>query len=188
MKVYGILGFKLNNDEYQTIFDVYDLLDINYFFRKNAMEFIIFTIKSILNKIESDCTIQIEADKYYFYLFKSKSGYVISIVTDCDYPSKLCKILLNELIYTFMNSYDIQNLKSYMSNKLIEIQNINNCNQIYKIQIDLENTQEILTKTIGLVMDRGEKLDELIKKSSDLSKSSKDFYEKSKKLNCCELF
>jgi synaptobrevin family protein YKT6 len=75
-----------------------------------------------------------------------------------------------------------------MSNKLIEIQNINNCNQIYKIQIELDNTQESLIKTIGLIMDRGEKLDELVKKSEDLSKASKDFYNKSKKLNCCGLF
>ena len=148
MKVYAIYGCKLTNNEYQTIFDVYDLLDINYFLRPYAKEFIIFTVKNILIKIEPNIKTQIEAEKYYFHLLKNTNGFAVSIVTDCDYPLKLCKILLDDLMNSF-NLSSIQNIQSYMSNKLIELQNINNCNKIYKIQIELDNTQESLIKTIG---------------------------------------
>ena len=188
MKIYAIYGCKIIHDEYQTIFDVYDLSDINYFYRLNAKEFIVFTIKNILNNIDFNIKTQIEAEKYYFHILKIKNGYAITIVTDYDYPAKLCKLLLDDLINNFINSTDINILQSYISTKLIEFQNINECNTIYKIQLDLENTKENLIKTIGLVIDRGEKLDELVKKSEDLSKISKEFYDKSKKLNCCGLF
>jgi synaptobrevin family protein YKT6 len=187
MKVYGILGFKFNNNENELIFNVNNLLDINFFYRPTVNEFFIFTIKNILNKIEHNINKNIEADKYNFYLIKINE-FAISIITDSDYPSKLCKILLDEFINYFMNSSKIEILTSYMSNKLIEIQNVDNCNILYKVQMDLDKTTEIMRETIALVMDRGEKLDELIKSSNDLSEVSKKFYEKSKKSNCCGMF
>ena len=46
--------------------------------------------------------------------------------------------------------------------------------------------QEILQKSIEQVLQRGEKLDDLVEKSSELSSASKTFYDTSKsQTGCC---
>lgn len=47
---------------------------------------------------------------------------------------------------------------------------------LYKVQQDLDETKIILHKTIESVLERGEKLDNLVQKSSDLSTASQLFY------------
>ncbi|GAB4822213.1 hypothetical protein N2152v2_009259 [Parachlorella kessleri] len=48
--------------------------------------------------------------------------------------------------------------------------------KLTKIQRDLDETKIILHKTIESVLDRGEKLDQLVDKSADLSMASQMFY------------
>lgn len=47
---------------------------------------------------------------------------------------------------------------------------------LYRVQQDLDETKIILHKTIESVLHRGEKLDNLVQKSSDLSSASQIFY------------
>jgi synaptobrevin family protein YKT6 len=54
-----------------------------------------------------------------------------------------------------------------------------------KIQGDLDETKIILRNTIEAVLERGEKLDDLVTKSEDLSIQSKAFYKTAKKTNSC---
>ena len=54
-----------------------------------------------------------------------------------------------------------------------------------KISKDLDDTKEILHKTIDAVLERGEKLDNLVTQSEDLTKQSKMFYKEAKKTNAC---
>jgi synaptobrevin homolog YKT6 len=48
-----------------------------------------------------------------------------------------------------------------------------------KIQKDLDETKIVLHKTIEKVLERGEKIDDLVAKSDGLSAQSKMFYRKS---------
>lgn len=57
--------------------------------------------------------------------------------------------------------------------------------KITKIQRDLDDTTEILHKTIDNVLERGVKLDQLVERSDDLSRQSKMFYKQAKKTNSC---
>ncbi|KAM5357786.1 hypothetical protein ACJZ2D_015914 [Fusarium nematophilum] len=54
-----------------------------------------------------------------------------------------------------------------------------------KIQRELDETKIVLHKTIESVLQRGEKIDDLITKSDDLSAQSKMFFEQAKKQNSC---
>ena len=60
-----------------------------------------------------------------------------------------------------------------------------NIDPIIKVNIQLEETRDLLVKTIGNVLDRGEKLETLVTKTDDLSKQANIFYKRSKKLNSC---
>eukprot|EP00890_Picochlorum_soloecismus_P005646 jgi/Picsp_1/6082/NSC_03436-R1_vamp-like protein ykt61 len=57
--------------------------------------------------------------------------------------------------------------------------------KLAKIQQDLDETKIILHKTIESVLDRGEKLDQLVDKSNDLSMASQLFYKQARKTNSC---
>jgi synaptobrevin family protein YKT6 len=54
-----------------------------------------------------------------------------------------------------------------------------------KIKKELEETKLILHQTIQSVLEKGEKLDELVVKSDGLSAQSKMFFTQAKKQNSC---
>lgn len=54
-----------------------------------------------------------------------------------------------------------------------------------KVQNELDETKIVLHNTIEAVLQRGEKLDDLVAKSEGLSMSSKTFYKTAKKTNSC---
>ena len=63
-----------------------------------------------------------------------------------------------------------------------------NVDKILKLEKQLTETKEILAVTIEKVLQRGEKLDELVAKSDTLSTQSKLFYKEAKKHNsCCQI-
>lgn len=54
-----------------------------------------------------------------------------------------------------------------------------------QIQKELDETKIVLHKTIESVLERGEKIDNLVAKSDGLSAQSKMFYQSAKKQNSC---
>lgn len=72
---------------------------------------------------------------------------------------------------------------------LTKFQNPKEADAMTKIQNDLDETKIILHNTITSVLQRGEKLDNLVAKSEDLSMQSKVFYKTARKTNqCCQLY
>lgn len=60
--------------------------------------------------------------------------------------------------------------------------------KLTKIQRDLDDTKVVLHQTIESMLNRGEKLENLVDKSSDLSMASQMFYKQARKTNsCCRL-
>ena len=60
--------------------------------------------------------------------------------------------------------------------------------KLTKIQRDLDETKVVLHKTIESMLERGEKLDALVDKSTDLSMASQMFYKQARKTNsCCKM-
>ena len=57
--------------------------------------------------------------------------------------------------------------------------------KLLQIQRELDETKIVLHKTIDSVLARGEKLDNLVEKSSDLSMASQMFYKQARKTNSC---
>lgn len=68
---------------------------------------------------------------------------------------------------------------------LAKYQDPKEADAITKMQNDLDETKIILRNTIEQVLERGEKLDELVNQSENLSLQSKAFYKTAKKTNSC---
>jgi synaptobrevin family protein YKT6 len=65
-------------------------------------------------------------------------------------------------------------LKEY----IVKYQDPQQADSIMKIQKELDETKIVLHKTIESVLERGEKIDTLVEKSTDLSTQSRMFYTK----------
>ena len=72
-----------------------------------------------------------------------------------------------------------------LTTALAEYQDPSKADKISAIQKELNETTAVLSKTIDNVLERGEKLDDLVSKSQDLSSQSKVFYKQAKKTNSC---
>ena len=57
--------------------------------------------------------------------------------------------------------------------------------QIMRIQRNLDETRDVLHNTIDQVLQRGEKLEDLVERSGELSSQSKLFYKNAKRANSC---
>jgi synaptobrevin family protein YKT6 len=117
-----------------------------------------------------------------------------TVITDTEYPARVAFVLLGQLLEEFSTaqgdswktvttpeSVTFPPVEEYLA----KYQDPAAADKVTKIQKDLDETTEILHKTIDSVLERGVKLDNLVERSDDLSKQSKMFYKQAKKTNSC---
>ena len=68
---------------------------------------------------------------------------------------------------------------------LVKAQDPESNDPFMKVQRELDETKVILHNTMDSLLQRGEKLDDLVAKSDQLSAQSKMFYKTAKKTNAC---
>lgn len=76
---------------------------------------------------------------------------------------------------------------AHMDAILAKFQNPEEADKILKIKRNIEDTKVVMYDAIDKVLERGEKIDNLVAKSNDLGAASKTFYTTAKKANssCC---
>lgn len=114
------------------------------------------------------------------------------IVADLEYPPRVAFALINKLMgefdKEFRGKWTTATTKvewAPLTQALQDYQDPSKADKISAIQRELDDTTAVLTKTIDNVLERGEKLDDLVNKSQDLSTQSKVFYKQAKKTNSC---
>lgn len=74
-------------------------------------------------------------------------------------------------------------LEATLQSYLVKYQDPKQADTIMKVQAELDETKVVLHKTIESVLERGEKLDNLVERSNALSAQSKMFYKTAKKVS-----
>jgi len=133
-------------------------------------------------------------ESYVVHCYVRSDGLAGAVTTDLEYPSRVAFVLLTEVLDGFTNangtswrdstepySMMFEPLEGY----LVKYQDPAAADKVTKIQKDLDDTTQILHKTIDSVLERGVKLDNLVERSDDLSRQSKMFYKQAKKTNSC---
>ncbi|CAJ0574507.1 unnamed protein product, partial [Mesorhabditis spiculigera] len=69
--------------------------------------------------------------------------------------------------------------------QLTKWQNPSTSDAMTRVQEEVEETKLVMHSTIQALLDRGEKLDDLVSKSETLSEQSKMFYTSARKMNKC---
>lgn len=190
----SILSATPDNDEPIPLASATDLSSYGYFQRQGVKEMITFFSKTFTKRTQPGQRQSITHESYIVHCYVRSDGLAGAVTTDLEYPSRVAFVLLTQLLDEFTGamgnawrsateaySIDFPALDSY----LVRYQDPAAADKVTKIQKDLDDTTQILHKTIDSVLERGVKLDNLVERSNDLSQQSKMFYKQAKKTNSC---
>lgn len=153
-----------------------------------------FLTKTFMKRTEPGQRQSVEHEGYVVHCYVRSDGLGGTVTTDLGYPARVAFVLLGQVLEDFCakhgdawktvtvpESMPFPEAETYLQ----KYQNPSEADKVTKIQKDLDETTQILHKTIDSVLERGVKLDNLVDKSNDLSAQSKLFYKQAKKTNGC---
>lgn len=171
-----------------------DLSTFGFFQRQAVKEMLMFLTKTFMKRTEPGQRQSIEHEGYVVHCYVRQDGLGGTVTTDLEYPSRVAFVLLGQILEeyttTFGDTWKTMTVPESVAFPPGEVyiqkyQNPAEADKVTKIQRDLDETTQILHKTIDSVLERGVKLDNLVDKSNDLSAQSKLFYKQAKKTNSC---
>ncbi|MCJ1334974.1 palmitoyltransferase [Bachmanniomyces sp. S44760] len=194
MKIYYIGVLKNEDKPAHELCVEKDLSSYSRFTGSNYGQFMTLFAKTVAERTRPGQRQDVEEQAYTFHAYGRTEGVAGIIITDKDYPGLVAHQLLSKIVDEFLarhprTSFSAQNpplldlpeLKDY----IVKYQDPQQADSIMKIQRELDETKIVLHKTIESVLQRGEKIDDLVLKSNDLSNQSRMFYTQAKKQNSC---
>jgi len=133
------------------------------------------------------------------YVDIAKNGLSVAIIADEEYPSKVIMQISREIMNVFLTAHKEEELKAItkdvnwtipeLDGKIKKYQDPKEADKLLKLQTNLEEVTTIMNKNLDDLLKRGETLDDLMKKSKDVSSVSYNFYKKARESNkrCCSL-
>ena len=171
-----------------------DLTSFGFFQRGSVAEFMNFTAKIITERSAVATRSSVKEQEYIAHAYVRDDNLTAVLISDQEYNKRVAHSLLNKVLDEFSKvvpSKQWPTIQENMANYtelpalLSKYQNPKEADALTKLQLDLDETKIILHQTIESVLQRGEKLDDLVAKSEDLGLQSKTFYKTAKKTNAC---
>ncbi|KAK4139294.1 Longin-like domain-containing protein [Dichotomopilus funicola] len=172
----------------------HELSDFSRFTRNEYGNFMTMISKTVAERTGPGQRQSVEEQDYVVHCYARSEG-VAGVVITKDYPHLAAHSVLSKLMDQFLSEVTLDTIKAAendgdvsfpaLQDYLNNYQDANEASSIAKIQQELDDTKIVLHKAIDSVLQRGEKLDDLVAKSSDLSAQSKMFYKSAKKQNSC---
>ncbi|XP_064630560.1 synaptobrevin homolog YKT6-like isoform X2 [Lineus longissimus] len=171
-----------------------ELASFGYFQRNSVQEFMDFTSKIIAERTQTCSRETVKEQEYLCHVYVRSDNLCGVLISDHDYPTRVGFTLINKALDEFANKFPSETWTSltdrssqfpYCLEVLQKYQDPKKADPMMRLQEDLDETKIILHNTIEAVLERGEKLDDLVEKSEGLSLQSKTFYKTAKKTNSC---
>lgn len=160
----------------------------------NAYLFRSFASKTIVERTQLASRQSVKQDVYMCHVYVRADNLAAVLIADHEYPGRVAHTLITKVMDDFAakvspdqwpTGSDATINFNQLPALLAKYQNPREADALTKIQGDLDETKIILRNTIEAVLERGEKLDDLVVKSEQLSMQSKAFYKTAKKTNSC---
>lgn len=172
----------------------YDLQSFNFFQRGSIQEFMAFVSKTITERTTTASRQSVKQGEYMCHIYVRGDNLTAVLISDEDYPPRVSHTLITKVLDEFSQIIPASSWPTIsesdvhfpqINTYLAKYQNPQEADAMTKIQTDLDETKIILHNTIEAVLERGEKLDDLVAKSEGLSIQSKAFYKTARKTNSC---
>ncbi|KAK8654852.1 hypothetical protein V6N13_107449 [Hibiscus sabdariffa] len=182
MKITSLLVLKCHTEGSDPIIlaNASDVSHFGYFQRSSIREFIVFVSRTVAKRTPPGQRQSVQHEEYMVHSY-NRNGLCAIGFMDGHYPVRSAFSLLNQMIDEYQKSFgeswrtaqaDSTQNWPYLDEALTKFQDPAEADKLLKIQRELDETKIILHKTIDSVLARGEKLDSLVEKSSDLSAAS----------------
>ncbi|KAG6441044.1 synaptobrevin homolog YKT6 [Manduca sexta] len=194
VKVYAVVVLYKGINSATILKAAYDLRSFSYFQRGSVQEFMTFVSKTMVERTQQASRQSVKEGEYMLQVYVRADNLAGVLITDHEYPNRVAHTLITKTLDEFTaavpaNSWPTGNEStidfSALAQHLEKYQNPKEADALTKIQNDLDETKIILHDTIKAVLERGEKLDDLVAKSDSLSMHSKAFYKTARKTNSC---
>lgn len=196
MKIYYIGVFRSGGEKALELSEVKDLSQFGFFERGSVGQFMTFFAETVASRTSGGQRQSVEEGNYIGHVYCRSEGLCGVLITDKEYPVRPAYTLLNKILDEYMIAHPVSDWKNVSETnaslhmKELEMyirkyQDPSQADAIMKVQQELDETKIVLHKTIENVLQRGEKLDNLVDKSESLTASSKMFYKQAKKTNSC---
>ncbi|KAL3864056.1 hypothetical protein ACJMK2_005765 [Sinanodonta woodiana] len=172
----------------------HELSSFGYFQRSSVKEFMDFSCKILVERTLTSSRSSVKEQEYICHVYVRSDNLAGVVIADHEYPQRVAHTLLNKVLEEFSAQYSKSQWSSakqgtiaftQLETLLQKYQNPKEADAMTRIQSDLDETKIILHNTIEAVLQRGEKLDDLVDKSEVLGMQSKAFYKTAKKTNQC---
>lgn len=147
-----------------------------------------FMSKTVAERTGAGQRQSVQENNYTAHVY-NRGDLAAVIITDQEYPVRPAFSLLTKLVEEFSSKFAAPYSDSVswpeLNQYLQKYQDPKQADTIMRVQQELDETKIVLHKTIESVLQRGEKLDNLVERSNQLSMQSKMFYKTAKKQNSC---
>ncbi|XP_060578846.1 synaptobrevin homolog YKT6-like [Ruditapes philippinarum] len=195
MKLYSLsILYRVGDGKANRLVSAYELSSFGFFQRSSVKEFMNFSTKILVERTSPSCRSSVKEQEYVCHVYVKSNNVGAVVIADHEYPQRVAHTLLNKAIEDFEAKVD-KKLWSIakedeikypeLEQFLQKYQNPREADAMSKINADLDETKIILHNTIEAVLERGEKIDDLVEKSEGLSLQSKTFYKTARKTNSC---
>ncbi|KAL1325649.1 hypothetical protein HN51_035701 [Arachis hypogaea] len=198
MKITSLLVLKCSGEGSDPVIlaNASDVSHFGYFQRSSVKEFIVFVGRTVAKRTPQGQRQSVQHEEYKVHAYNRNGLCAVGFMDD-HYPIRSAFSLLNQVLDEYNKKFgeswrsaqtDSTQPWPYLDEALTKFQDPAEADKLLKIQRELDETKIILHKTIDSVLARGERLDSLVEKSSDLSAASQMFYKQAKKTNqCCTI-
>lgn len=178
----------------QTLKSAYDLSSFGYFQKSSAQEFMKFTSQIVVERTQEGLRQSVKEKDYMCHVYVRRDSLSGVAICDHEYPSRVAFTFINKLLEQFATEVSSATWPSLpedgakfptVNEYLAKYQDPKNADAMMRLQADLDETKIIMHGTIESMLERGEKLDDLVEKSDALSFQSRSFYKTAKKTNSC---
>lgn len=194
VRVYGLAVVYKGVNSATILKSAFDLSSFSYFQRGSVQEFMTFVSKTMVERTQPASRQSVKEGEYMLQVYVRADNLAGIFISDHEYPNRVAHTLITKMLDEFSakvpastwptaneTTVDFPALPQYLA----KYQNPREADALTRIQDDLDETKIILHDTIKAVLERGEKLDDLVAKSDSLSVHSKAFYKTAKKTNSC---
>lgn len=196
--IYSIILFKnQDNKNAYVLAQAEDTSNLPFIARVSGKgsEFLKFISRTSAERIIPGNPYGFKEDNFMCWVYPKSEGMIGVAITDDLYPKRIALDFINKCITKYLNKetswdWSLTNEDRVNDEKcpdlyalLIKYKNPLKADSLENCKNEIDKTKICLHKSIDTLLYRGEKIEILADKSADLSKSSKDFARKAKKLN-----
>eukprot|EP01041_Mallomonas_annulata_P008976 gene8976-18574_t len=189
----GILRYNSDCEEAVMLVQACELSSFGFFQRGSVKEMVTFFSKTISKRTPPGQRQSVQNQDYFVHVFMRTDGLCGCVTCDSEYPPRVAFSLLTKLLDDFSiqtPSWRTEKRNeaiawSPLDDAVVRYQDPTQADPIMRIQKNLDETRDVLHNTIDSVLQRGEKLEDLVERSGELSAQSKLFYKQAKRANSC---